>query len=73
MIKLYKGNPIIIKKSISGRGSYKTEFIIIYRYAFLKFKRYKKEVKLSEKLTIGDAYEAVKIFIDDLDNITKLN
>ena len=73
MIKFYKGNPIIIKKSINGRGSYTTEFIIVYRYAFCKFKRYKKKVTLSDKLTIGDAYEAVKILIDDLDNITKLN
>lgn len=72
MIKFYKGNPIVIRKTVNGRGSYVVSFRVFYRYSLLNYKVYDEKVTLREGLTITDAYEAIKIMIDDLDNMIKL-
>ena len=71
MIKLYKGNPIIINKKINGRNSYFIEVSIYYRYSLFKYKVYKHKVVLNDKLTFKESYNTIKSFIDELDNIVK--
>lgn len=73
MIKLYKGTLIVISKSINGRGSFKLKIKIYYRYSLLKIKTYKHTMTLNNSMTLNDAYQIIKDFIDDLDKVIKLN
>lgn len=71
MIKFYKGNLIRITKSMNGKGSFKVTFKLCYRYSFFKFKTYEHTITLSENMTMKNAYETLKDFVDDLDKIVK--
>lgn len=72
MLKLYKGNLIIITKGINGKGSFKAKFKLYYRYSFFRMKKYEHTVTLSEVMTLDQAYQALKEFIDGVEQIVKL-
>lgn len=72
MIRLYKGNLITISKSVNGRGSFKVEVTIYYRYTMFKVRKYKNTVVLDSSTTLRDTYEATKVVIDELDRMVKL-
>ena len=71
MIKIYKGNPIFIKR-IKGRTSFKAIITLYYRYGFFKVEKYQHTVTLNENSTLRDVWEATKEIIKQLDNTIKL-
>lgn len=72
MIRFYKGNLIVITRGINGKGSFKVSFKLYYRYRMFRFKRYDNSVTLNDNLTVQVAYDSLKEFIDNLDNVIKL-
>lgn len=68
MFKMYKGNIIRIKRSVGD--VFTASFTLWYRVGF-KIKRELIEVELNSDVTIKDAYNAVKMIIDEYDRIVK--
>ena len=70
-IKFYKGSVIIMRKSINGKGAFKLDIKIYYRYATFKVRVYKHSITLVGDNTLSSSYKTIKEFIDDLDRVVK--